>query len=121
MIVAIIKKGAGTGQTAIEEFREANSTAEALTAFATAGGQSLIEADYVAFDTGQTGGHPRPSAGKKWGYDHDTPGLVQLTLTAAEKAPSSAPPKQLMQSPDGNVWERTLSDAGVLSAWTKVR
>ncbi|KKM87213.1 hypothetical protein LCGC14_1271210 [marine sediment metagenome] len=121
MIVAIIKKGAGTGQTKIEEFRVAASTAAALTAFVTDYNPAKNEADYVAFDTGETDGHPRATAGKQWGYDHDTPGMVELTITDAERAPGSAPDKQFMQSADGNVWERTLSNVGVLSAWTKVR
>jgi len=120
MIVAITKKGAGTGQTKIEELREAASTAAALTAFVTEYSPALNEADYVAFDTGETGGHPRATAGKQWGYDHDTPGMVELTVTDAERSPSNAPTKQLIQSADGSVWERTISDAGVTSAWAKV-
>ena len=120
MIVAIAKLGDGTGQVPLEEFREAATTAAALTAFVTAYNTPLNEADYIAHDTGLTKVQ-RPADGNRWGYDHDTSSMVELTLSASDLAPGSVPPVLYLQSPDGNVWELTINDAGVLSGWGKVR
>ena len=120
MIVAIVKLGSGTGQVPIEEFRDVASTAAALTAFVTDYKTPLNEADYIAHDTGLTK-VSRPADGKQWGYDHDASSMVELTLSAADMAPGSVPPALYLQSPDGNVWELTIDDDGVLSGWGKVR
>lgn len=79
MIVAIVAN-VGTGQVKLEEFREAASEAAAVTAFVGEYSPPLDSGDYFGYDTGWSEGQ-KPSAGKRWAYDFDSPGLVELALT----------------------------------------
>ena len=114
MLVAIIKKG--TGKVPIEEFRKAKTTADALTAFVNAYTVPLNEADYIAHDTGLAE-VSKASPGNQWGYDYDTSSLVELTLATELRRAETV---QLMESPNGTVWQQTISDTGVPSGWSKV-
>ena len=106
-IIAITK--AGTGQVAVEEFREADDAAAGVAEFVGEYSPPLDAADYVGFDTGFSA-VPRPDAGKGWAYDHDTPGMVQIGV----KETASASLGQV-QSPDGSVWDVGIDNAGALT------
>ncbi len=105
MIVAIIR--AGSGQVPIEEFREADSTATALTAFVNDYSTPLLEADYIAHDTGFSS-VPKTAAGNRWGYDHGTGSLVEIAAPVTIRAEKV----RHWESPDGSIWEETVDDTG---------
>jgi len=79
MIVAIVKIGTGSGQTFIEEFREAAGTAQAVVAFVGEYNPPLNPADYLGHDTGFSN-VPPGGIGKRWGYDFDAipPAIIEI-------------------------------------------
>ena len=97
MIVAIVKASPSTGQVAIEELRVAASVAAAVSAFVAEYSPPLSAGDYLGHDTGWSS-VPQPALHKRHGYDHDSPGMVEVSsgdLAEAIKAiiyPTIEPP-----------------------------
>lgn len=79
MLVAIATT-APSGTTRVEEFRESVSTAQAVSDFCNEYSPALNTADYVGHDTGWSAVQAN-AASKVWHYDHDTPGLVEVSVT----------------------------------------
>lgn len=77
MIVAIAPDGAG--EVKVEEFRSADSVAEAITAYCNSYDPALNPNDYVGLDVG--GSVPDCPCGG-WYYDHTTQALVECLIEA---------------------------------------
>ena len=79
MIVAITAEST-SGQTNVEEFRDAETTAAAVTAFCNDYTPPLDPADWLGVDTGWSH-YERPPSGYHWVYDHDTEEVVAVPET----------------------------------------
>lgn len=77
MIVAIILNG--TGKVPVTEFREAATTADAVSDFCNDYTPPKSTSDYTGYDTGWSS-YTAPDEGKRWSYDFQTPGLVQTAV-----------------------------------------
>lgn len=79
MIIAIAP--AGTGQVKVEEFREAETSQDAVDAFVGEYTPPLQATDFVGHDTGWSSVQ-KPSTGNQWCYDHATASLVEVKIGA---------------------------------------
>jgi len=77
MIVAIMR--VGTGKVVVQEFREAASESDAVTAFCNEYSPPKTPSDYLGYDTGWSSYTP-PSAGNYWAYDYASAGLVESPI-----------------------------------------
>lgn len=112
-IIAIVKTG--TGQAAVEEFREAASEGAAVDEFVGEYDPAANPDDYLGHDP-NWGEVQSPGADKKWHYDHDSPGLVAL-LPESPLAMAS-----LIAPEDANKDFRTINyKSGLIGSLHKVR
>jgi hypothetical protein len=86
MIAAIIDKTSPTGIVPVTQFQEAADTAAALAAFVAAFNPPKNPADWLAYDTGWPNDTYQPTSSPKykWGYDFDTPGLVEVAYVESD-------------------------------------
>jgi hypothetical protein len=80
MIVAIINQTSPSGVVRVRVFREADTEADAVDDFVDGYDPPKDPNDWLGFDTGWST-FQNPSAGTHWGYDFDSPGLVEVDNT----------------------------------------
>lgn len=80
MIVAIVNQTNPVGTVRVEEFREAASPGDAVTAFVNAYNPPLNPANWLGVDTGWAQYQP-PAPDYIWAYDFGTALLVQQAIT----------------------------------------
>lgn len=81
MIAAIVDQTSPAGVVPVTQFQKAADAATALTEFVNAFVPPKDPADWLAYDTGWPGDqYQAPSGGPNyaWGYDFDSPGLVEV-------------------------------------------
>lgn len=84
MIVAIIDQTSPVGIVAVTTFVEAVDEAAGITQYVNFFVPPKTPGDWLGFDSGFVGGVTPPAAGKHWGYDFGTPGLVQVDNPAVD-------------------------------------